>query len=205
MSRFPVAGVAYYSDDWHAPRYKPSFHLHEGLDIIADFGTPIRAPAAGVVTKLSDRYPGGISVTMVGQGSEFYFGHMQAIAPGLVVGQNVEVGTVLGFVGNTGNAAGGVPHLHLEIEQEGVNVPPKPFVDRWLDEAEAAAGDWVERRRVQIEVARREGGDGEVATRLLQLALDPARAVLSLVPQVAVSDDGALIIDAPVQVAPSYY
>lgn len=205
MGRFPVAGIASYSDDWHAPRYKPTFHRHEGLDIIADFGTPVRAPTAGVVTKLGDAYPGGISVTMRSHDATFWFGHLQSVAPGLVVGQSVEVGTVLGSVGNSGNAAGGVPHVHMEIEREGVNVPPKPFVDGWLDEAETTAGDWVERKRVEIEVARRDGGTDEVATQLLHLALDPARAVLTLLPQVTVDERGALQVQAPVQMAPSDY
>ena len=47
MGRFPVAGLAYYFDDWLNPRFTPKPHLHHGLDIFADFGTPIRAPDSG--------------------------------------------------------------------------------------------------------------------------------------------------------------
>lgn len=201
MGRFPVAGRAYYSDDWLAPRPRPTFHLHRGLDILAAFGTPIRAPTAGVITAFSFRYPGGIAVTMRGHDStKYYFAHLMAGAADLKVGQSVEVGTVIGYVGNTGNAAGGPPHLHLEISQEGTTVPPKPFVDRWLDEAEAAAGDWLELRRMEIEIERRAApdGHGDVSTALLELALDPARASLTLLPQFEVGADG-LVVHAPVQ------
>lgn len=207
MGRFPVGGPSYYSDDWLAARYKPSFHLHRGLDIFAAFGTPIRAPTAGVVTAFSSRYPGGIAVTMRGHDSTtYYFAHLMAGAADLRVGQSVEVGTVIGYVGNTGNAAGGPPHLHLEIRQEGTTVPPKPLVDQWLDEAEAGAGDWVELRRFEIEVDRRAApdGHGDVSTALLELALDPARASLTLLPRIEVHEDG-LRVRPPVQMPAGYY
>ncbi len=156
MGRFPVAGYAHYSDDWLAARYKPTPHLHRGLDIFAALGTPIRAPDAGVVTSVSDSYPGGKSVTMrTHDGTEYYFAHLSSRAWGLLVGQSVEVGTVLGYVGDTGNAQGGSPHLHLEVTKDGSTVPPKPMVDGWLEEAGSAAGDWMERKRLEIEVGRR--------------------------------------------------
>ncbi len=207
MGRFPVAGVASYSDDWLAPRHQPSFHLHRGLDILADFGTPIRAPTAGVVTNFSYRYPGGIAVSMRGHDStKYYFAHLLAGAADLRVGQSIEVGTILGYVGNTGNAAGGPPHLHFEISRDGTEVPPKPFVDRWLDEAEAAAGDWLEHRRLEIDEARRATpvtGD-DVSNALLQLILDPARASLALLPQIEVGE-GGVMVHPPVQMPQSYY
>jgi murein DD-endopeptidase MepM/ murein hydrolase activator NlpD len=156
IGRFPVAGYAHYSDDWLAARNKPTPHLHKGLDIFAALGTPIRAPDAGVVTKVSDSYPGGKSVTMrVYDGTVYYFAHLSSRALGLLVGQSVEVGTVLGYVGDTGNAQGGAPHLHLEVEKDGTTVPPKPIVDAWLDEAQGAAGDWMEHKRLEIDVGRR--------------------------------------------------
>jgi murein DD-endopeptidase MepM/ murein hydrolase activator NlpD len=179
MGRFPVAGSAHYTDDWLAARHEPTFHLHEGLDIFADFGTPIRAPDAGVVTRSSDSYPGGVSVTMrVHDGTVYYFAHLLRRAEELQVGQSVEMGTVLGYVGNSGNADGGAPHLHFEVNRGGEAQPPKPIVDGWLDEAEAAAGDWMEVRRLELDVARRlpdcaaEAGP-DPATSLLRMLLDP--------------------------------
>lgn len=150
MGRFPVGGLAFYSDDWMNPRYTPVFHLHEGVDIFAEFGTPIRSPDKGVVSRRSDGPIGGISVWVTGtDGTQYYFAHMQSVAPGIDAGTPVEIGSVLGFVGDSGNAGGGAPHLHFEVHK-GTVVPPKPFVDAWLDEAERAAPAWVEERMRSI-------------------------------------------------------
>ena len=144
MGRFPVAGLAFYSDDWMFPRYTPRFHLHEGLDIFADEGTPIRAPDEGVVTRVVQGPIGGTALWMRGRdGVQYYFGHMQDYAPGIEVGRSVQVGTVLGYVGDTGNAEGGAPHLHFEIHKPEVT-PPKPIVDAWLDDALERAPAWAD-------------------------------------------------------------
>jgi hypothetical protein len=146
MGRFPVAGIAFYSDDWMNPRFTPYFHLHEGVDIFAEFGTPIRSPDGGVVTRLASGPIGGIAAWVRGRdGTQYYFAHMQGYANGVQEGTAVETGTVLGFVGDSGNAAGGAPHLHFEVHPGGgPAVPPKPYVDAWLAEAEKQAPAWVD-------------------------------------------------------------
>lgn len=155
MDRFPVKGQSYYSDDWLAARYNPTFHLHRGVDIFADFGTPVRAPTAGVVTRIASAGPGGNSVTILGgDDTTYYFAHLSSAAEGLEVGQSVELGTLLGYVGNTGNASGGLPHLHFEIRENGTAIPPKPIIDGWLDQAELAAGDFIEAQRLVLELER---------------------------------------------------
>jgi hypothetical protein len=58
--------------------------------------------------------------------------HLDHFAAGLRPGEHVRRGQVIGFVGNTGDAAGGATHLHFEVHVHGVPVPPKPYVDRWL-------------------------------------------------------------------------
>jgi murein DD-endopeptidase MepM/ murein hydrolase activator NlpD len=155
MGLLPVKGPSSWSDDWLAARYNPTFHLHRGLDIFADFGTPVRATTAGVITRIASTGPGGNSVTMLGgDGATYYFAHLESAADGLEVGHNVELGTLVGFVGNTGNASGGAPHLHFEIRENGEAIPPKPIVDEWLAQAEAAAGDFIEAQRLVLELER---------------------------------------------------
>jgi murein DD-endopeptidase MepM/ murein hydrolase activator NlpD len=65
MGRFPVAGVAHFSDDWLLPRYGPGFRFHLGCDVVAPYGTPLRAPVDGVVTSSQDSLVGlTVKVTM---------------------------------------------------------------------------------------------------------------------------------------------
>lgn len=163
MGRFPVAGRAHYFDDWLNARYTPTPHLHEGLDIFADYGTPVRSPDAAAVERLSeDPSAGGTGVTLrTYDGTRYYFGHLQERAEWLTVGASVEMGTVIGFVGDTGNATG-VPHLHLEIRRDGEPQPPKPTVDQWLDEATEVAPNWVEARMYEIEAQRMPPPTAEV-------------------------------------------
>src|ERR671919_653294 len=137
---FPVAGPAWWTNDWHVRRCEPYPHLHAGLDIFADAGTPVVATADGRVSQNTNHAIAGLSVEIDDEhGMQFFYAHLSRIAQGVSVGARVEVGDVLGFVGDTGNARGGLPHLHLEIQPGGVPVPPKPYVDRWLETAERRA------------------------------------------------------------------
>lgn len=195
MGRFPVAGVAYYSDDWLNPRFTPEFHLHQGLDIFADFGTPIRAPDNGVVTRLSNGGAGGTGVWTSGEeGMHYYFAHLQSRVEGIRVGMKVKIGTVIGFVGDTGNAQGGAPHLHFEIHPGGsAAIPPKPSVDRWLDEAEELASNWVDTQRKQIETRQKlldttnplggPAASSDLEATMLLTLLDPVGGSVGLLPR----------------------
>lgn len=113
---FPVAGRATYTDDWLNARTTPCPHLHKGTDIFADFGTPIVASGPGTLTNLSRTGSGGNAIWVAGDdGNTFYYAHMLKFADGVQMGQRVEKGTVLGEVGDSGNAEGGAPHLHFQI------------------------------------------------------------------------------------------
>jgi peptidoglycan LD-endopeptidase LytH len=110
----PVDGVrvGQVVDTWHAPR--PGGRPHEGQDIFASRGTPVRSATAGFVYRIDELSLGGLSVTVIGDGFKRYFyTHLDAVAPGLREGQRVTSDTLLGFVGTTGNAAGTPPHLHF--------------------------------------------------------------------------------------------
>jgi murein DD-endopeptidase MepM/ murein hydrolase activator NlpD len=142
---FPVAGPAHYRDDWGEPRWTPCPHLHQGNDIFADFGTPFVAPEGGVVTGYGYEGVGGNSVYFLGDdGFGFYGAHLQGFGPGLRYGQHVDAGTILGYVGNTGDAAGGSPHLHFQLYPKGRGfgspVDPKFWLDASLNSAILHAG-----------------------------------------------------------------
>lgn len=135
---FPIAGATSWVDDWLYPRYVPSFHLHKGLDMFAVSGTPVRAPFDGSL-KLSDGAVGGLAAYVTqSDGTYVYMAHLSAYAPDKKTGQEVRQGDIVGFVGDTGNARGGAPHVHLQLHPRGGEpAPPKPTVDAWLAEATA--------------------------------------------------------------------
>jgi murein DD-endopeptidase MepM/ murein hydrolase activator NlpD len=139
FGRFPVAGAANFTDDWLNPRFTPVFHLHEGTDIFAAMGTPVRAPVDGVVRHSSGGAGGTSAYVRTAEGHEVYLAHLSGYSD-IKPGQSVKVGDVIGFVGDTGNAAGRAAHLHFEIHPRGKGpVNPKPYLDQWLAQALAAA------------------------------------------------------------------
>jgi hypothetical protein len=135
--RFPIAGPAHWVDDWYAPRFTGStFRFHQGLDLIADYGTPLRSPADGVARIQNDPF-GGLAVKVVlPDNTFFYLAHLSATAAGLAEGQPVHTGDLLGYVGQSGDATG--PHCHFGIYQAGVTaIPPKPYIDQWVADTAA--------------------------------------------------------------------
>jgi murein DD-endopeptidase MepM/ murein hydrolase activator NlpD len=118
FGRFPVAGLATFIDDWWFPRITGQFHLHQGTDIFAPIGTPVRAPADGVL-RHSDGGLGGLSAYVTqADGTYYYMAHLSAFVPGQADGLAVKVGDVIGYVGNTGDAVGGPAHVHFEIHMD---------------------------------------------------------------------------------------
>lgn len=94
---------------------------HRGHDIRAPEGTPVLAPADGVVTEAADADRYGNRVTIDhGQGFQTRYAHLQGfeIAPG----DRVSAGDVIAYVGNTGASTG--PHLHVEVFENGEVVDP---------------------------------------------------------------------------------
>lgn len=112
----PVEGVRakQIADTFGAPR--GTDRTHQGVDIFATRGTPIRSATRGVVVDVSDGGLGGRQVWVLGPGRErHYYAHLDDWATGLSAGQAIQAGDVLGFVGTTGNARGTPPHLHYGI------------------------------------------------------------------------------------------
>jgi murein DD-endopeptidase MepM/ murein hydrolase activator NlpD len=142
---FPVAGLAWWTDDWHACR-DGCRRLHKGLDIFARHGTPLVAVADGVVTQRTRGGLAGIGVEITdSRNIEYFYAHLSGWADGLRRGTKVRRGQVIGYIGNTGNAISTPPHLHFEFQPGGRPRPPKPYVDRWLRMAEQRAIELVEK------------------------------------------------------------
>lgn len=118
----PVAGPTTFTNTWLAPR--SGGRQHQGVDLFAADGAPVVAPVAGVVELGEDRL-GGLSFRVWGDDGNFYYGaHLAAFAD---AGGHVAVGTVIGYVGRTGNAVGTAPHLHFEIHPgRSRGDPPNP-------------------------------------------------------------------------------
>jgi len=123
----PVDGFHSFTDTWGAPR--SGGRTHEGVDMLADRGTPVVAVEDGSIHRLSNTTRGGIAVWLDGLGGDrYYYAHLDAWAPGLAVGQMVSRGEPLGTVGTTGNAPAHIPHLHWEFHPDrGGAVNPTPL------------------------------------------------------------------------------
>jgi murein DD-endopeptidase MepM/ murein hydrolase activator NlpD len=136
LGRFPIAGPASYSHDWLFPRYGPGFRFHLGTDVFAAYGTPVRAPVDGVAVSANGGL-GGLTVKVVmPDGTYFYLAHLSGLVDGFTNGMAVRTGDVVGYVGDSGNARGGAPHLHFGIYPHGgPPIDPKPVLDRFLYEA----------------------------------------------------------------------
>lgn len=125
---FPVVGDYSYFDDFGAARHQGS---HQGTDIVAKMGTPLVACVDGTINRLTRQETGlgGIYIWIRDdRGNDYYYAHMQTIAPELKAGSKVTAGQVVGTMGMTGDARGTIPHLHFEIRPSG-GVPINPFPD----------------------------------------------------------------------------
>lgn len=108
---------------------------HEGEDILAPRGSPIISPTDAVVLKVGTGDSSGFYVYTANPGGEtFVYMHLDSMSP-LVAGTVLKTGDLIGYVGNTGNASGGVTHLHFEIRKNGAT-DPFPRLKRDLTPAE---------------------------------------------------------------------
>ena len=120
----PIAGPHSFVDSWGAPR---SGHTHQGVDMMADYGTPIVAITSGTATYVAYDGSGGNMIFLDGDdGNSYWYMHNQENF--ISEGQHVQVGQQIATVGDTGNASG-TPHLHFEFHPGGGSaVNPYPLV-----------------------------------------------------------------------------
>ena len=122
----PVQGGASFIDSWGFPR--SGGRTHKGVDMFNARNTPLLAVVDGVV-KFSFNSLGGRSTHIYADnGVVYYYTHLEAHPSGISSGQRVSRGTVVGYLGNSGNARYTSPHLHFEIRPDGKAVNPYPTV-----------------------------------------------------------------------------
>jgi len=124
----PVEGVKpkALQDTWHASR--PPRRRHEGIDIFAKKGTPVVASTEGVVLRRGQNALGGNVVWVLGPGGQHhYYAHLDQFSD-VSTGARVVPGTVLGTVGNTGNAKTTPPHLHYGVYGDAGPLNPYPLL-----------------------------------------------------------------------------
>lgn len=94
---------------------------HEAIDILAPRGTEVRAALDGRIVKLFTSAAGGLTIYQFDPSEQycFYYAHLDAYVPDLTEGQTVMRGQTIGYVGSTGNAPPGTPHLHFAIFELG--------------------------------------------------------------------------------------
>jgi murein DD-endopeptidase MepM/ murein hydrolase activator NlpD len=123
--RYPV-DYARISSGFNLKRRHPVLNrvrAHKGIDFAAPTGTPIKAAGSGrVVSRGRNGGYGNAVVLAHSNGVTTLYGHMSRFAKGVGVGDRVQQGQVIGYVGMTGLASG--PHVHYEYRINGVHKNP---------------------------------------------------------------------------------
>ena len=116
------------TDTWGAARSQG--RSHEGIDIFAARGTPIQSTTQGIVRKVGENNLGGRVVVVVGPGGAgHYYAHLEGYAD-ITPDDWVNVGDIIGYVGDSGNAKGTPPHVHYGIYINGSAVNPYPLLQK---------------------------------------------------------------------------
>src|SRR5271170_4383969 len=96
-------------------------HRHEAIDILEPRGTPVHAVVSGTIRRLFLSKQGGNTIYQFDEAGAYcyYYAHLNGYMEGLREEMRVKRGDVIGFVGSTGNADAGTPHLHFAIFELG--------------------------------------------------------------------------------------
>lgn len=114
---------------WHASR-DGGRRRHEGIDLFAPKGTPVRSATEGIISRVTTNKLGGKVVWVLGpSGQRHYYAHLDGYAH-IRQGQRIQEGTLLGYVGNSGNARHTPSHLHYGIYGASGAINPFPLLKR---------------------------------------------------------------------------
>jgi len=123
----PVKGPTSFINSWGFPR--SGGRRHKGTDMFAKRGTPVQAVLDGKVVFKTVHLGGTVAYVYADDGNKYYYAHLNGYAKNIKSGQRVKKGTVIGYVGNSGNARYTSPHLHFGIRVGGTRaVNPYPTV-----------------------------------------------------------------------------
>ncbi|GAA0588783.1 L-Ala--D-Glu endopeptidase [Virgibacillus siamensis] len=140
---FPVATEYNYSyrSTWGDRRGFGGLRIHEGTDIFADYGTPVKSTTYGVIEMMGWNLYGGWRIGIRDIYNIYhYYGHMSGYNDDIKVGQVVKPGDVLGKVGSTGYGPPGTsgkfpPHLHYGMYKDDgyseFSFDPYPYLRKW--------------------------------------------------------------------------
>ena len=124
-SRWPVRGPVNSDFGERRSPWAPNSEFHSGIDIGASVGTPVRAPAPGVVVFAGQHPEYGITLIIDhGNDTRSLYGHLSKL--NVTVNQPVRRGDTVALTGNTGRSSG--PHLHYEIQVRGQPVNPHSYI-----------------------------------------------------------------------------
>ena len=125
-SRSPLDGLRLTSE--YGMRIHPvlgGHRMHKGIDLSSPVGTPVHAPADGVVGRADWFSSYGLFIALEhGSSMETRYGHLSRL--NVAAGQFVHKGDIIGYVGTTGRSTG--PHLHYEVRIDGEAVNPIPYM-----------------------------------------------------------------------------
>jgi murein DD-endopeptidase MepM/ murein hydrolase activator NlpD len=125
-SIMPTTG--WLSSEFSRSRFHPILHKarpHEGIDLAAPYGTPVVAPAAGTIERITEQNGYGLVLEIDhGNGVETKYAHLSRVL--VHVGQHVTRGEPIAAIGNSGLSTG--PHLHYEVHVNGKVVDPLTYV-----------------------------------------------------------------------------
>jgi len=124
----PVQGGSTFINSWGYPR-SGGTRTHKGTDMYSStgYGHPLVAVQDGYIKKKTVNLGGIVVYLYDDAGYRYYYAHLEGYPAGLVDGQRVSKGQVIGYMGSSGNA--GSPHLHFQLHPNGGDaVNPYPTV-----------------------------------------------------------------------------